>query len=109
MTLTNAPRIDTERLVLRGPEARDFEPVAAFFADGDRSWGFGGPQNRPGAWRWTPAQTAIEMDDLYAQWANPANARSHRLCERMGAVIDGLAQYPTPVRIYRHFATGAFA
>ena len=52
MSLTNAPRIETERLTLRGPEARDFDPVAAFFADADRSWGFGGPQNRNEAWRW---------------------------------------------------------
>lgn len=46
------PTLMTERLVLRGPEARDFEPVAAFFADADRSWGFGGPQSRTEAWRW---------------------------------------------------------
>lgn len=53
MTLTLAfPTLKTERLVLRGPEARDYEPVAAFFADEARSWGFGGPMNRTGAWRW---------------------------------------------------------
>lgn len=52
MMLTTAPRMETERLILRGPEARDFEPIAAFYADGDRSWGFGGPQNRTEAWRW---------------------------------------------------------
>ncbi|MBN8629599.1 MAG: GNAT family N-acetyltransferase [Rhodobacterales bacterium] len=52
MTLTAAPRIETDRLILRGPEARDFEPVAAFYADAERSWGFGGPQNRNEAWRW---------------------------------------------------------
>ncbi len=52
MTLTAAPRILTERLVLRGPEAGDFEAVAAFFADEARSWGFGGPQDRTEAWRW---------------------------------------------------------
>ena len=50
--LTNAPRLETERLILRGPEARDFEPVAAFFADKDRAWGFGGSQDRPQSWRW---------------------------------------------------------
>jgi len=52
MSLTNAPRIETERLVLRGPEALDFEAIAAFYADAGRSWGFGGPQNRTEAWRW---------------------------------------------------------
>ena len=37
-------------------------------------------------------------------YTHPDNARSHRLCERMGAVVDGLAAcpYPPPVRIYRH-------
>ena len=52
MSLTNAPRLVTERLILRGPEAADFGAVAAFFADGKRSWGFGGTQNRTEAWRW---------------------------------------------------------
>jgi RimJ/RimL family protein N-acetyltransferase len=37
------------------------------------------------------------------------NAASHRLCARMGAVVDDAAAcpYPPPVRIYRHFAGGA--
>jgi RimJ/RimL family protein N-acetyltransferase len=36
------------------------------------------------------------------------NHRSHRLCERMGAVWDPLAPSPSPPpeRIYRHFAKG---
>ncbi|MBE1285851.1 MAG: GNAT family N-acetyltransferase [Rhodobacteraceae bacterium] len=46
------PVLKTERLVLRGPEAHDFENIAAFFADEQRSWGFGGPLDRNGAWRW---------------------------------------------------------
>lgn len=48
----NIPSLETGRLILRGPEARDFEPVAAFFADEGRSWGFGGPKSRNEAWRW---------------------------------------------------------
>ena len=46
------PTIKTERLVLRAQRAADFDAVAAFFADEDRSWGFGGPQTRNEAWRW---------------------------------------------------------
>ncbi|PIE14162.1 MAG: GNAT family N-acetyltransferase [Rhodobacterales bacterium] len=46
------PTLETERLILRGPAERDFEAVASFFADKERSWGFGGPQNRNEAWRW---------------------------------------------------------
>lgn len=46
------PRLETERLILRGPQARDFEPIAAFYADESRCWGFGGPLRRDDAWRW---------------------------------------------------------
>ena len=53
MTLSlNIPVLETERLTLRGPEAADFEPLAKFFADAERSWGFGGPMTRADAWRW---------------------------------------------------------
>jgi len=48
----NIPTLTTDRLILRGPQAQDFEPLAGFFADEKRSWGFGGPENRNGAWRW---------------------------------------------------------
>ncbi|MFC2970378.1 GNAT family N-acetyltransferase [Acidimangrovimonas pyrenivorans] len=46
------PVLETERLVLRGPKPADFEPIATFFADEERAWGFGGAIDRPEAWRW---------------------------------------------------------
>lgn len=52
MPLTNAPTLKSDRLILRGPELRDFEPLAAFFADEERAWGFGGAETRADAWRW---------------------------------------------------------
>ncbi|MBV2359721.1 GNAT family N-acetyltransferase [Thalassococcus sp. CAU 1522] len=52
MTLTNAPRLETERLILRGPEPQDAEPVIAFLMDRDRAAGFGAYDNRGDAWRW---------------------------------------------------------
>ena len=53
MSLTlNIPRLETERLILRGPEASDFEPLCAFLLDRDRSWGFGTEKDRGKAWRW---------------------------------------------------------
>ena len=53
MTLAlNIPTLDTERLILRGPKPADFEPLAVFFADETRSWGFGGPMQRDETWRW---------------------------------------------------------
>lgn len=52
MSLTPAPVLEAARLRLRGPEMRDFEPLAEFFADPERAWGFGGAETRPDAWRW---------------------------------------------------------
>ncbi|MEJ6710375.1 MAG: GNAT family N-acetyltransferase [Amylibacter sp.] len=51
MTLTNAPTLETERLILRGPQLADFEPLAVFYAS-DYCAGFGGPMKRDDAWRW---------------------------------------------------------
>lgn len=52
MTLVNAPRLETDRLILRGPEKHDAEAVIAFLQDPIRSEGFGGYTNRGDAWRW---------------------------------------------------------
>ncbi len=53
MTLSlNIPRLETDRLILRGPEAADFEPLCAFLLDPVRSEGFGTEENRSDAWRW---------------------------------------------------------
>lgn len=52
MQLTNAPVLATDNLILRGPEMRDFEPLAVFYADAPRAWGFGGALKRDEAWRW---------------------------------------------------------
>ena len=51
MTLTNAPFLETERLILRGPCLSDFGPLATFYAS-DYCAGFGGPLKRDDAWRW---------------------------------------------------------
>jgi RimJ/RimL family protein N-acetyltransferase len=52
MTLTNAPTLETERLILRGPQKADSEPMIAFLMDDTRAAGFGGYTNRPDSWRW---------------------------------------------------------
>ncbi|SNS18140.1 GNAT family N-acetyltransferase [Antarctobacter heliothermus] len=52
MSLTNAPRIETDRLILRGPEKADAEAVIAFLRDPLRSEGFGHIPLRGDAWRW---------------------------------------------------------
>ena len=50
--MSSIPTFETERLILRGPVADDFEPLAEFFVDTERSAGFGGTASRPDAWRW---------------------------------------------------------
>ncbi|MGB0440279.1 MAG: GNAT family N-acetyltransferase [Paracoccaceae bacterium] len=52
MTLTQAPVLQTDRLILRSPAVRDIEPVIGFLMDPVRSAGFGGYTNRSDAWRW---------------------------------------------------------
>ncbi len=46
-----APVIETERLLLRPPQAADCEPWADFMADADVQHFLGGAQPRPVAWR----------------------------------------------------------
>jgi RimJ/RimL family protein N-acetyltransferase len=51
----------------------------------------------------TPYRTAVSYTD-------PQNHRSHRLCERMGAVVDPHAAHPDgdePTQSYRHHAGAA--
>lgn len=52
MSLTNAPTLETQRLILRGPEMADVEPFVVFSADKARSTGFGYIPQRDEAWRW---------------------------------------------------------
>lgn len=51
MTLTSAPRLETENLILRGPEKGDAEAVIAFLQS-PRAEGFGRIEARGDAWRW---------------------------------------------------------
>ena len=52
MSLTNAPTLETDRLILRGPEKSDAEAMIAFLMDETRAAGFGGYTNRSDSWRW---------------------------------------------------------
>jgi RimJ/RimL family protein N-acetyltransferase len=52
MIVPNAPQLETERLILRGPEAGDAEAMIAFLLDRERADGFGGYDHRGDAWRW---------------------------------------------------------
>lgn len=50
IAVSGIPVIETERLVLRGPQLADFETFAAYMAS-DRSAPVGGPLSRDQAWR----------------------------------------------------------
>ena len=52
MSYTSAPILETENLVLRGPEAKDVESIIRFLQDEKRSKGFGHIPERGNAWRW---------------------------------------------------------
>jgi RimJ/RimL family protein N-acetyltransferase len=49
--MTQTPRIETERLILRLPKLEDFEGWAAYMADAEASKFIGGPQVRAVSWR----------------------------------------------------------
>lgn len=50
LVFANPPRLETERLILRVPQASDFEPEAAFLTS-ERAAGIGGPFPRSQAFR----------------------------------------------------------
>lgn len=52
MSYVNAPRLETDRLILRGPAERDIEPVIEFLMDRPRADLFGAFDDRGNAWRW---------------------------------------------------------
>ena len=52
MSLTPAPRLFSQNLILRGPEKRDAEAVIGFLRDPHRAGGFGHIPLRGDAWRW---------------------------------------------------------
>lgn len=66
--LANIPVLETERLILRAPEAADLAPFAAFYA-GPRSAFAGGPLTEAEAWR----QLALEIGHWpmrgYGRWS----------------------------------------
>lgn len=61
------PRLETERLILRGYVQGDFEPLADFFAS-DYSTGFGGPDTRENAWRWMASNLGHWVLHGYGYW-----------------------------------------
>lgn len=62
------PVLTTPRLTLRGPAPEDFEPIVAFYASKERSWGFGGPMTRHQSWRWFATSIGHWVLNGYGFW-----------------------------------------
>ncbi len=66
--LSDTPTLTTERLTLRAQRREDFEQYAAFYAT-ERSWGIGGPLDRPSAWRAFAAELGHWVIRGYGFWS----------------------------------------
>lgn len=68
MTVTfNAPRLQTQRLILRAPNLSDFEAYAAFYAT-DRARFVGGPLDRGDTWQMLAADAGHWALRGYGRW-----------------------------------------
>lgn len=63
------PRIETERLTLRAPEADDFSVYRDFFADAEASRFYGVPMDASAAWRVLAADLGHWALRGYGRWA----------------------------------------
>jgi RimJ/RimL family protein N-acetyltransferase len=77
------PTLETERLILRAPEALDFEPWAAFAGDEEAARYLGGPQDRAGAWRQMCVMTGAWTVRGFSMWSVVEKA-SGRWVGRLG-------------------------
>ncbi|WP_252724131.1 GNAT family N-acetyltransferase [Thalassospira sp. A40-3] len=99
---SKAPRIETERLILRRMSFGDWPDYASMLAS-KRSAHMGGPYD-------TEAATALRDWAFNARglptlvsYIAPENDRSITLAERIGAVLDQTAQRPDPNDlVFRH-------
>lgn len=62
-------RIETERLILRMPEAKDYPVYCRFFADAEASLFYGGPLTAEQAWRVLAADVGHWHLRGYGRWA----------------------------------------
>jgi RimJ/RimL family protein N-acetyltransferase len=90
-----APRIETERLVLRAFELRDLDYFLTFFADAEASEHVGGPSGREDTWRRMLAGSAVWGLTGIGMWAiarrNDGRAIGH------GGFFDFLRDCEPPI------------
>ncbi len=82
--ILTTPILTTKRLILRQPLPADLGPASAFWAS-ERSHMMGGP--------WTAEQTAIETDDLHAQWAKHGFSLFTAILKSTGQPIGGIGPF----------------
>lgn len=63
----SAPTLTTDRLTLRAQMPQDFDAYADFYGS-ERSWGMGGPIDRPAAWRLFAAELGHWQMRGYGFW-----------------------------------------
>ncbi|MDX2277835.1 MAG: GNAT family N-acetyltransferase [Hyphomonadaceae bacterium] len=76
----NPPKLDTERLILRAPEAGDFPTYRDFYADADASAFYGGPLPAHRAWRVLAGDLGHWRLRGYGMWS---------VCERATGIMIG--------------------
>ena len=59
--MIHIPTLETERLTLRAPAARDLDPFAAFFASPENTQYLGGSKTKPETWRY--------LGEVIGHWA----------------------------------------
>lgn len=66
--MTAVPTLETERLILRGPNSRDLEPFIEFYGS-ERSKFAGGPKSRHQAWRSFAAELGHWQIHGFGMWS----------------------------------------
>ncbi len=72
--MTEIPVLHTERMVMRGPQASDFDAYAAFYAS-DRTRHIGGPKTRAQAWRLFAADAGHWLLKGFGWWVLETEGR----------------------------------
>ena len=73
---TLGPTIETERLILRPPQAEDFEPMCAMMADEETARFIGGVMAPPAVWR--------SLCTLAGAWMSKSNTARERTKQTYG-------------------------
>jgi len=77
--MTGIPRIETDRLILRGPEESDFSVYRAFYDDEHASAAYGGPLSPLAAWKKLAADIGHWQLRGYGMWSLQEKSSGHMI------------------------------